>query len=404
MITGIAARRTDPRGVDDRARVRSWLLVGFVAAEVVAILAISLLAGPDPFWTPVQVWLVGAYGLGGAFLVRRQPANTIGWILWVIGAIYGLTSFASGWVIANATLAVRLPGSVPAAWFENWGLDIVFAMAIGFLPLLFPDGRPPTPRWRPLVRLFVLVTVLVPLGDMLRPGPIRVSVASVMNPTGLVGPVEDFLSAFGAVVPLVILPIVIAAMVVRYRRGTWIERQQLKWFAAAAGVTGIGLTSVTTLADLLGPLTLLPTLVTLGLMPIAIGIAVTRYRLYDIDRIVGRTVGWAVITILLVAVVGGLVIGLQALLAGVTQGQTLAVAASTLAAFALFQPVRRRVQGTVDRRFDRTRYDAQRTVETFAERLRGEVDLKEIQHEMVDTVRAAVRPVHEGVWLRSVTE
>jgi hypothetical protein len=390
--------------VDGRARSRAWVLAGLVAAEVVGILVASVAAGPDPFWTPVQLWLTSAYGLGGAFLVRRQPGNRVGVILWAIGAIYGLTSFASDCVIASATLDVHLPGIVLAAWFENWGLDIVFAMAIGFLPLLFPDGAPPSPGWRPLIRVFVVVSVLVPLGDMLRPGPIHLSVASVPNPTGLGGPVEDFLSAFGNVVPLVMLPIVVASMVARYRRGTSTERQQLKWFAAAAAITGLGLISVTTLAGVLGPMTLLPALVTLGLMPIAIGIAVTRYRLYDIDRIVGRTVGWAVITILLVAVFGGLVIGLQALLAGVTQGQTLAVAASTLAAFALFQPVRRRVQGTVDRRFDRTRYDAQRTVERFAERLRGEVDLKEIQHEMVDTVQAAVRPVHEGVWLRRVTE
>ncbi len=227
MNAALATHGSDIGGGDHRARTRSWLLVAFIAAEVVAILVLSLVAGLDPFWTPVQVWLVSAYGLGGAFLVRRQPGNTVGWILWAIGA---------------------------------------------------------------------------------------------------------------------------------------------------------------------------------SLVPIAIGISVTRYRLYDIDRIVGRTVGWAIITVLLVAVFGGLVIGLQALLAGVTQGQTLAVAVSTLAAFAVFQPLRRRVQGTGDRRFDRTRCDAQRTVESFAERLRGEVDLIEIQHAMVDTVQVAVRPMREAVWLRSVTE
>jgi hypothetical protein len=392
---------TPDRVLSRGARIDARLLVGLVAVEVVAIVVLSLVIGLDPFWTPVQVWLASTYGLGGAFLVRRHPGNSIGLILWAIGAIYGLTSFASVYVIADATPGVDLPGSVIAAWFNNWAQDVVFALAIAFLPLLFPDGMPPSPRWRPWVWVLALVTVLVPLGDMLRPGPIRIGPASVPNPTGLVGPVEDFLSAFVNLAPLVILPIGVAAMVSRYRRGSWIERQQLKWFAAAAVLTGLGLLSVTTLAAAIGPTSLPPTLVMLGLMPIAIGIAVTRYRLYDIDRIVGRTVGWAVITLFLVAVFAVLVIGLQALLAGVTQGQTLAVAASTLAAFALFQPVRRRVQSAVDRRFDRARYDAQQTVETFAEHLRGEVDLTEIRNEMVKTVQITVKPMHEAVWLRA---
>ena len=141
-------------------------------------------------------------------------------------------------------------------------------------------------------------------------------------------------------------------------------------------------------------------MIAVALMPIAIGIAILRYRLYAIDRLVSRSISWAIVTGLLVAVFAGLVIALQAALAGITQGGTLAVAASTLVAFALFQPLRRRVQATVDRRFDRARYDSQRLVDTFAERLRNEVDLPAIREGMLATAATAVRPEHGAVWLR----
>ena len=185
------------------------------------------------------------------------------------------------------------------------------------------------------------------------------------------------------------------------------EREHHKWLLAALGAlvaTVVFAIGASVLVVPPGNWAWAPALVAFPLTPLSIGIAISRYRLYDIDRIVGRTVGWAVITLFLVAVFAGGVIGLQALLAGVTQGQTLAVAASTLVAFTLFQPVRRQVQSAVDRRFDRARYDAQQTVETFAEHLRGEVDLTEIQHEMVKTVQFTVRPMHEVVWLRSMME
>ena len=137
-------------------------------------------------------------------------------------------------------------------------------------------------------------------------------------------------------------------------------------------------------------------------MPVSVGIAVTRHRLYEIDRLLSRTIGWALVTGLLVGVFGATVVGLQALLSDVTQGQTLAVAASTLIAFALFQPVRRRVQSAVDRRFDRSRYDGERTAAAFAERLRDEIDLASLESDIGTTVAAALRPTSTGVWIRLV--
>lgn len=381
-------------------RIGAPVLRLVILGEIMAFIALSVVAGLDPFWTPTQVWLIATFGLGGAFIVGRQPGNGVGRILWLIGAVLGLDTLASQWVITAATLGGPLPGVTIAAWFSNWSLSLVLALALGFLPLLFPTGTPPSPRWRRLLPLFAVITVLVPLGDMLRPGPVDIGPAHVLNPTGMAGPLDDALSMLGDVVPPVILPIVIAAGVSRYRNGGWLERQQLKWFTAAVSLTGIGLVSATTLGGVLGSVTLLPTLVALGFMPIAIGIAVTRYRLYAIDRIVSRTLAWAVITAILALVSGAVVFGLEDVLAGITQGQTLAVAASTLVAFALFQPVRRRVQSIVDRRFDRARYDGQRAVDAFAERLRGEVDLVAIGDEMLAVVGSTVRPRHESIWLR----
>jgi hypothetical protein len=383
---------------------RGIFLAAIVTGEAAVVLILGVLGQFDPLWTPVQVWLTAAFGLGGASLVSRQPSNRIGWILWLIGALFGLASDASNYVIAGATVGMALPGSVAAAWFANWSLSLMLALAMGFLPFLFPDGRPPSARWGRLMPLFVVVTVLVPLGDMLRPGEIRIGPAHVLNPTGISGPIDDTLTALGNIVPVVFVPLVIASGVFRFRHGTSVERQQIKWFTAAAALTGAWLILATTLVALLGSVlgqwTLIPTLASLGLVPIAVGIAVTRYRLYEIDRIVSRTIAWAAVTMVLMLVFSGAVIGLDDLLAGVTQGQTLAVAASTLAAVALFQPLRRRVQDAVDRRFDRARYDAQRIVDRLAEGLRGQVDLAEISDGVLAAVAGTVRPQAEAIWLR----
>jgi uncharacterized membrane protein YdcZ (DUF606 family) len=181
-----------------------------------------------------------------------------------------------------------------------------------------------------------------------------------------------------------------------------VERQQLKWLIAVAAVAAVAFPvayivpapAITQVAFLVGLLALLA-------LPVAIAIAVLRYHLYEIDRIISRTIGWAVITGVLGAAFVVLVVGLEALLQGQTQGETLAVAASTLAAFGLFQPVRRRVQAAVDRRFDRARYDAQRTADAFAERLRDEVELDVLAAELQRTVEAAIRPSAAALWLPS---
>jgi uncharacterized membrane protein YfcA len=195
--------------------------------------------------------------------------------------------------------------------------------------------------------------------------------------------------------------VALLAVVQRYRRGDVIERQQLRWFGASMVLAALGLLVIITVPDEFGTLGFGILVFSLGLIPLAIGIAILRYRLYEIDRIISRTIAWLLLTLILGAVFAALIVGLQALLAPATEGSTLAVAGSTLVAFALFQPLRRRVQLAVDRRFNRSRVDAERAREAFGNRLREDVDLDAVQGRLVETTRETLRPAGVGVWLRS---
>jgi hypothetical protein len=222
--------------------------------------------------------------------------------------------------------------------------------------------------------------------------------------------IPDVLAPFGlggdwwTLVTITLLGIGIAGLGVRFRRSSGLVRVQMRWLVAslcailASLVIGLSVTLV--LGETGAELAWLPVIVAYPTLPIAVYIAITRYRLYEIDRIVSRTVAWAIVTGLLLAVFAAGVVSLQAILSGITQGQTLAVAASTILAFGLFQPLRRRVQRIVDRRFDRARYDGQAMSAVFADRLRNEVDLVTLRNELVATATAAVRPTGAGLWLR----
>jgi hypothetical protein len=268
------------------------------------------------------------------------------------------------------------------------------------IPLIFPDGHLPSRRWRWVVALTIVAVTADALSRLLGRAPL--GVAQTPNPfhVAALDPVMEAFEGFASWSSIIGFGAAVLAVLIRYRGGDVVLRQQLKWLAAVASVGAVALPigyivpagTVSDVAFFVGNLSFLA-------LPIAIAIAVLRYRLYDIDRIISRTIGWAVITSVLLAAFAVLVIGLQAVLAGQTQGQTLAVAASTLAAFALFQPVRRRVQAAVDRRFDRARYDAQRTADAFAERLRDEVELGVLTAELEQTVQVAIRPSVATLWL-----
>jgi len=333
----------------------------------------------------------------------RRPGNVVGLVLMVAAFVVAGTFLAFIW--AAILTQARGPHDVLAGVVSvvaGLGIYPSLIAAGPLLALVFPDGRLPGPRWKWPIGVVVGLLV-VGLGMVaIRPGPTGGSLAD--NPLVIHGlPGSDAFWAMGDVIAAAALPLslllAMAAVIVRMRRAGEVERAQLKWFVAAYVVV-VGLLAVSfadgttqTLIDLLSPWAL-------SLPAIAVGIAVLRYRLFEIDRIVSRTIGWATLTGLLVAVYLVAVLFLQSQLAGVTQGQTLAVAASTLLAAAAFQPARRRIQRVVDRRFDRARYDGERTVATYADDLRDQVDLQAISVHTVAAVDAAVRPRRTSLWLR----
>jgi hypothetical protein len=352
----------------------------------------------------------------GAILTLRRPGNVIGLVLMLAAILSAVTLLA--WVTGAALAERRGNHDLVAGVLSLIG-------ALGFLPsvflggpllaLLFPTGRLPGPGWRWPVGAIVAAIAVPSAMALLQPGPIPSTV--VNNPFGATGfsGSEAFwtvgLTLFYASLPLALL-LAVAAVIVRFRRSDGIERAQLKWFVGAMFAVGtlvmlgfadggldIGLAAGNspTIFDVLA-------VASLSLPAIAVGLAILRYRLFEIDRIISRTLSWSLVTGLLGAVFVGVVVGLQALSDKVIGGNTLAVAASTLVVAALFQPLRRRVQGAVDRRFNRATYDAQRTTEAFAEQLRHEVDLARLRLALVDTVQEAVRPNSASVWLRSSAE
>ncbi|MEO5705340.1 MAG: hypothetical protein ABIR64_10185 [Candidatus Limnocylindrales bacterium] len=342
----------------------------------------------------------------GAVLMLRRPGNVVGLGLMVAAVLLGVTFLA----FPSAAILTDARGTHDAlAGFVSLvaGLGIYPSVIVAgpLLALVFPDGKLPGARWKwpagLIVALFVVGSAMVTV----RPGSFGGSLAD--NPIGVSGlPLSPAFWALGDVFSALTLPLslvlALAAVVVRVRRAGEVERAQLKWFVAAylVAVVLISISFVDgttqTVIDVLAPWSL-------ALPSLAVGIAVLRYRLFEIDRIISRTVGWAVVTGMLLAVFAGAVVGLQALLSSFTQGETLAVAASTLVAFALFQPLRRRVQAAVNRRFDRARVDADRTVTAFADRLRDQIDLGGLEGDISRTVEAALRPSSTGVWIRGAS-
>jgi len=291
-----------------------------------------------------------------------------------------------------------LAGSV--ALISALGVFPTLIVAGPLLALFFPNGRLPGPRWRWPVGAIVAAITLSSATIVVRPGPIGDSFAD--NPLGVAG-FAGFESlwatgyALGAAALSFALVLALAAVIVRVRRSGGVERAQLKWFVAANVAVGAFMTlsiMTSTIFDVLAAWSL-------SLPPIAVGIAILRYRLFEIDRIISRTLSWAIVTGLVVAVFAGVLIVLQAVIAGFIQGQTLAVAGSTLVSFAVFQPVRRRVQMSVDSRFDRARYDAGRTTLAFADRWRDEVDLANLTRDLDTTIRKAIAPRSVSIWLRA---
>ena len=385
------------------SRIRPALVVWVLAMLVIAVSGWILLPFPrrPTGWEEI-VWAIGS-GVGfttvGCLLIDRRPRESVSRITFGVG----LMVVASVGLRAAAVWLEAQPGDVPpfvgvAAVLSQALTTLAFLAAGGFLLVRFPDGRHRDALSAAVDVLVVLIAGAV-LVQLFAPGPIEVSWISTMdNPIGIeaLGPyVEPWFGAAGLVLYAASLVLAVLEVVSRYRTADPIVRAQIRW-VAAAGAVPLALVPFIVAADWLWSLWFVSTM----LLPLAIGVALLRYRLFDIDRIVGRTIAYAIVTAILAGVFVGVNLLLVALFADVTGSNTLVVAVSTLLVAALFQPIRRRVQAPVDRRFNRAHLDAERVVGTFARQTRDEVDLERLQVAVVDTIDGSVAPSATGLWLR----
>jgi MFS family permease len=332
------------------------------------------------------VVFVAAFATVGALLAWKRPGNPIGWLLSAIGLAYA--------VGISSVLLAHFPRTLTLAVWLGW----IFLLGIGlcvFVVLLFPTGHLPSRRWRPVAWAAGAGVAGWVLGSTFAPTILSYS-PSMRNPVGLTGPAGNIFKITGLGGELLIPATGLAAVLslaFRYRHATTAERAQLKWLVyAGALVVAAALAGAPAANNLQNALLS----GAVALVPVAIGIAVLRYRLYDIDRIISRTLAYAIITGLLIGIYAGLVL----LTTQVFRVHTpVAVAAATLAAAALFNPVRRRVQKAVDRRFNRARYDADQTVAAFAARLKDAVDLNAVRDDLASVVTTALEPAHVSVWM-----
>jgi len=364
----------------------AWALLGLTVALLAAALVIGFTGGEawnQKFATmPVAL----AFAVIGA-LVAARTGNRLGWLFLAAGPVTAASLVAYAYAARAAT--ARLPGAAWAAWTFTVVLGITGTLFF-LVPLLFPDGRPPSRRWWPVAWIAIIDGLVQIATVALSDANFSNNFPKLGDPVRVVAPLGTAYNQAEAVGLLVLLAGVIS-MIVRFRRSGTEQRLQLKWFLYASAIAAV----VVFVAAQFTNDPLLEWEIVFPLIPAAVGIAILKYRLYDIDRLISRTLGYAIVTGLLVGLYAGLV-----LLA--TQGLSItspvAVAASTLAAAALFSPLRRRVQRMVDRRFNRVRYDADQTVAAFAARLRGAVDLDTVRSDLLTVVNTAVEPAHISVW------
>ena len=380
------------------------VLVWTVAIGIPVAYALLVLLVPPPdqdAWAfPLYGGIVATWGLVGAFLATKQPGNRVGWVLLVGGLLMGLALLGQTWSLYSLWVwEGTLPGTVAGALV---GVLFFPALYVAMLiPFLFPDGRFLSRRWAAVGGLVIAVAAATLAATLVRPGPLE-GMGAIDNPLvvpQLAGPAQAVLDA-GGVVTLLFIPAGILATILRYRRGGPLERKQVQWFGSVIVLSFSMFFAATVLPQPYGQWAWIVASLSLGLIPVAIGIAILRYRLYEIDRIVSRTIGWALVTGLLVAVLAGTIVALQALLAPFTNNNTLAVAGSTLVAAALFQPLRARVQRAVDRRFNRARVDAQRAIDAFGTHLRDDVDIDALNGRLLAAAAATVQPNAAGLWIR----
>jgi hypothetical protein len=382
-----------------------WLLSLLLLPGVILEIYLNWVGPVDiPYAVGFVAVQLGA-ATAGVIISSRLPANTVGWIFLAIGLLLGVL-FAAG---AYADLALdmgydSLPGGRIAAWTGSWiFIPATYGLPM-FLLLLFPDGRFISRRWRLAGWVLGVTVVFAAAAKAFEPGRISPGIENPLAPGGAAGEVFGVLSSVTDALALPAFALAVAGLAVRLWRSRGVERQQIKWFAYCAALTGAGLGTSVFLPGAVGDLAFLVGLLALGGLPVAAGIAILKYRLYDIDFIVNRTLVYGPLTAMLVALYFGGIIVLQRVFVLLTgERSTLAVVASTLLIAALFNPLRYRVQVFVDRRFYRSKYDARKTLEAFSARLRDETNLEALNDELVGVVRETMQPAHVTLWLRPDT-
>jgi hypothetical protein len=357
------------------------------------------------YWVETTTIAV-AFSTVGALIASRRPGHPVGWLFCVIGFLAGIDHF-SGEYATYALLAQpgALPAGEAATWIRSWVWVAEGGLGV-LLVLLFPTGRLASGRWKPLAGLNVVVGVLGAIWVAFTPGPVD-GLSPIQNPLGI----DSLGGELSAVYLVEVLQATVGlaaavSLFVRQHRAGFEERQQVKWFAYAATVLLIGALLTSPVPDAMetwwvGSLGFALYIVGIVGLPVAVGIAILRHHLFDIDLLINRTLVYGSLTVTLAGIYFGVVVLLQQLFVVLTgEESTLALVASTLAIAALFSPLRSGIQSFIDRRFYRRKYDAAKTLETFSAKLRDETDLDALSEDLVNAVRETMQPAHISLWLR----
>jgi hypothetical protein len=411
------AGRRDRRAGGMSPREAAWLAWYLCAVSLVltALGLLFLVASQTRMGAPVfDYWLLNTViavsfsPVGAVIAPRLPPQNPIGWLFCTIGLIGAVRLFVAEYAIATllaepgGSLLSKLPGGEALAWVSSWVWVVHFGPFL-FLALLFPDGRLPSPRWRVFAWLVVVVVVVGTVAVALWPET-AARFDPVNHPLGIevaapvINPMETILYVLALVAT--------TSLLVRLRRSKGVKRQQVKWFAyavvmLATSTTLANVVSETMDVDWLDAISSVLVIASVVGLPVAMSIAILRYRLYDIDFLINRTLVYGSLTVVLAGVYVGSVVLLQELFRALTGSKSqLAIVASTLAIAALFNPLRRRIQGFIDRSFYRRKYDSRKTLEAFSTKLREETDLDTLSDDLVRVVKETIQPEHVSLWLR----
>jgi hypothetical protein len=394
--------RISPR-VAARVAWSAWVAWALLAGLTILV-QIPTTEGSSIAWVPAALGQ-GSFMTVGAVVVSRQPHNRIGWLCCAAGLLGGLAAFSTEY--AHSALGPQggsRPGGLAMAWLNAWVGTLWAGLVLSFVLLLFPTGRLPSRRWRPVAWAGAVCVTVLCLQQAVMPGPLEAS--GQPNPLGIDSARTALEWIYGLVTLCFVVLMLLCAgsVVVRFRRAGGVERQQLKWFAAGAGQLAVLLALALGLPGLWNRWVPLPVGdlvfgISFALIPVTIGIAILRYRLYDIDRLINRTLVYGLLTAILglCYVAGSLVF---VLVAGAGTPPSWLVAAATLVAAAVFRPARRRIQAAVDRRFNRRKYHAATTIQVFSTRLRDQIDLDTLSNELLAVVDQTMEPTRVSLWLR----